>query len=369
MGAGHDGAARELARRLQTLGFTTTVRDFLETGPLGIGAALRKSYELQLRYLPASYEATYRMWFRIPRLCPPLARFVAMLTGRTLLKWIGEARPVAIVSTYPLATLSLGELRRTGRLACPVVNYITDFGVHPLWIHPAVDLNLAVHDSAAELARLRSRGRSSVACEPAVSGAFGVSRKSLRVETRADLGLDNFETAVLVVAGSWGVGSVEDTVRAVAAHRRFVPVVACGNDRKLLARLRELIQDESIRAIAVGWTDDMPALMTACDAVVENAGGLTAFEAMRSGLPVVTYNPIPGHGRENSTAMSLAGVARVAADQTELRSLLDALTRPGPARAAQVSAGEKLFGSDPAGLIAEMLSEEHREEESVGTPA
>ncbi|HEX4863063.1 MAG TPA: glycosyltransferase [Acidimicrobiales bacterium] len=368
MGAGHNGAARELSRRLQDLGYATTVRDFLESGPPGIGAALRRSYELQLRYFPGSYEATYRMWFRAPWLCPPLARFVAMLTNRRLMRWIEEIRPSGVLSTYPLATLSLGELRRTGRLQCQVVNYITDFGVHPLWVHPSVDLNLAVHETAAERARAGSR-RPSIACAPAVSESFSPTRLPDRRAARTALGLHHLEPAVLIAAGSWGVGSVEKTVRTVAAEGRFVPVVTCGNDRRLRSRLDALVRDEAMRAIVVGWTDDMPSLMAACDALVENAGGLTAFEAMRAGLPVITYEPIPGHGRENAAAMSAAGVARVAADSAQLMALLEALVRPGPTRAAQAASGANLFGSDPAGLVASIVSGQPVAKRPVGTPA
>lgn len=368
MGAGHNGAAREISRRLQDMGYRTTVRDFLESGPLRIGAALRRSYEFQLRYLPDTYEATYRIWFKAPWLCAPLARFVAMLTTKRLTRWIDEADPAGIVSTYPLATLALGELRRTGRLHRPVVNYITDFGVHPLWVHPSVDLNLAVHERSADKARSGS-GRPSLACAPAVSEAFAPARLPDRTTARISLGLEGLESAVLIAAGSWGVGSVEETVRTLATKGGFVPVVACGKDRRLRARLEALVRDEAMRAVVVGWTEDMPSLMAACDALVENAGGLTAFEAMRAGVPVITYEPIPGHGRENAEAMSSAGVARVANDGDQLRVLLEALVHAGPSRTAQVASGTNLFVSDPAQLVAEFVSREPALERQVGTPA
>jgi UDP-N-acetylglucosamine:LPS N-acetylglucosamine transferase len=354
MGAGHNGAARELGRRLDGMGYSTEVRDFLESGPFRIGDALRRSYELQLRYVPSSYEATYRMWFRLPWLCGPLARFVALLTSRRLLAWIAESAPTAVVSTYPLATLALGELRGAGKLPVPVINYITDFGVHPLWIHPGVDLNLSVDGESARRAAELS-GVPSSPCAPAVSEDFLVSRLPPGRRARSQLGLREDEKAVLVAAGSWGVGSLEDTVRSVASSGRFVPVVVCGTDKRLRARIERIISAESIRAVAIGWTDDMPGLMAACDAVVENAGGLTAFEAMRAGVPVVSYKPIPGHGRANAAAMSEAGVVRVAADAAELPTLLDLLTQAGPVRAAQLAAARSIFATCPAELCAAMI--------------
>jgi UDP-N-acetylglucosamine:LPS N-acetylglucosamine transferase len=51
----------------------------------------------------------------------------------------------------------------------------------------------------------------------------------------------------------------------------------------------------------------MPELMRACDVVVQNAGGLTTSEALASGLPVVTYRCLPGHGRSNAAVLDADG--------------------------------------------------------------
>jgi hypothetical protein len=41
---------------------------------------------------------------------------------------------------------------------------------------------------------------------------------------------------------------------------------------------------------------------------VQNAGGLTAAEALASGVPVVTYRCLPGHGRTNAAALDAEGL-------------------------------------------------------------
>ena len=112
---------------------------------------------------------------------------------------------------------------------------------------------------------------------------------------RSSLGLDPDDRAVLVVAGSWGVGDVVATVEAIGQSGEFHPITVCGRDEKLRAEL-----DERGYGTVIGWTDEMPALMTAADALVENAGGLTCMEAFAVGLPVITYLPIAGHGKDNA---------------------------------------------------------------------
>jgi UDP-N-acetylglucosamine:LPS N-acetylglucosamine transferase len=367
MGAGHDGAARELAARLNASGHAVQVRDFLHSGPLRIGSALRRGYQLELRHLPSAYDATYRLWYRFPWLCPAVAWLVTALSQRTVLRWVREARASVVISTYPLATLCLGRLRTTGRLGVPAVNFITDFGVHPLWIHGGVDLNLTVHEGPAQVAS-KGTGRAAVACGPVVSDAFEPDRLPDRERARVVLGLAPPERAVLVVAGSWGVGGVEATWRAISQDGRFTPVVVCGRDERLRRVTETMAERADRRTIVLGWTDDMPSLMSGCDALVENAGGLTALEAMRAGLPVVSFQPIPGHGRDNTACMHAAGVSRLAATPHELLDALREVTSPGVCRSAQIAAGRALFqtAADVRTLAAAALGLEPGPGRSVG---
>jgi processive 1,2-diacylglycerol beta-glucosyltransferase len=346
MGAGHDGAARSLAEQLAAAGHVVEVRDFLRSGPLRIGSALRMGYEFELRHVPSAYDATYRLWYRVPWLCPVVAWIVTFVTRHRVLRWVDSFDPWVVVSTYPLSTLCLGRLRRTGKLAVPAVNFITDFGVHPLWVHRGVDVNLTIHELPAQVAARRT-GRRTVFTGPAVSDRFATDRRPDRTEARARFGLDPGARAVLIVAGSWGVGNVAGTFSAVASDGRFRPVVVCGRDERLQRHVQALADATSPNALVLGWTDAMPALMVACDALVENAGGLTSLEAMRVGLPVVSFDPIAGHGVENTTAMDEVGVARLARDVPSLAQHLAAVTEPGAERDAQIRRARAMFRSPP----------------------
>jgi processive 1,2-diacylglycerol beta-glucosyltransferase len=354
MGAGHDGAARELAARLRSEGHVAEVRDFLDAGPLKIGSLLKRSYEFELRHVPSAYDATYRFWYRVPWMAPAVSWLVTSLTRRRMLRWVRRLRADVVVSTYPLSTLCLGRLRRTGALRIPAVNFITDFGVHPLWVHRGIDLNLAVHAGPARQARLRT-GQPSIACGPMVSDAYRPDRAApgARAAARSRWGLTDGEQAVLVVAGSWGIGGIKETFSAIAADERFTPVVVCGKDESVRRDLSALAEATPGPSVIVGWTDEMPSLMAACDALVENAGGLTSLEAMRSGLPVVSFQPIAGHGVENTSTMAEMGVSRLASDVPQLLDALSALCRPGPERSAQVAMATSMFVSDAAALTLE----------------
>jgi UDP-N-acetylglucosamine:LPS N-acetylglucosamine transferase len=360
MGAGHDGAARELATQMRAAGHHATVRDFLDTAPLHLGSALRRGYEFELKHIPSVYDMTYRLWYRVPWLCGPVGWLITLLTRRRLLRWVRHDRADVVVSTYPLATGTLGRLRAAGRLKVAVVNFITDFGVHPMWVHHGIDINLAVHRHPATAAGRRS-GRPSVACGPVVSDAFKPAPDAVaeRDAARRHLGLQPDERAVLVVAGSWGVGGVTGTFRSIAGDGRFVPIVVCGRDDRLLRAMQDEADRAPGRSVVLGWTDRMPELMVAADALVENAGGLTSLEALRRGLPVVSYQPIAGHGKANTAAMADAGISRLATGEAELVAALDALSEPGGARDAQVASGHAMFTADAADHVVSAAYGDH----------
>jgi UDP-N-acetylglucosamine:LPS N-acetylglucosamine transferase len=363
MGAGHDGAAKELRRRLVARGHRVEVVDFLDAVALHIGPLLRWFYQVQLRLFPWSYELSYRL---SPILRAPAVVLDTWLTRRKLRKVIKQFRPDAIVSVYPLASLVLGRMRRTQLLQVPVVTYLTDFAVHSLWVHPGVDRHLAVSELSAEAATARG-GKDARAHGPLVGERFQDLRID-RAAVRSALGLSPEDRAVLVVAGSWGVGDMLTTVEAIGESGEFHPITVCGRDDKLRAEL-----ESRGFGTVIGWTDEMPALMTAADALVENAGGLTCMEAFSVGLPVVTYRPIAGHGKDNAEMMARSGVNRYARDEHSLREVLREVTCPGPARDALVAAGRRLFTGDPSDAVAELADSNHRVDRKgrvvpLGTP-
>ncbi len=349
MGAGHDGAAKELRRRLEGRGHRVEVIDFLDAVAFHIGPAMRWFYLVQLRYFPWSYEFNYRL---APFLRAPAVMVDTWLTRRKLRRAIKKFRPDTIVSVYPLASLVLGRMRRTKTLRVPVVTYLTDFAVHSLWVHPGIDRHLAVSELSAQAAAARG-GKDPRAHGPLVGERFRDIRID-RAAVRSALGLAPDDRAVLVVAGSWGIGDVLASVEAIGRSGEFHPITVCGQDEKLQAEL-----ESCGFGTVIGWTDEMPALMTAADALVENAGGLTCMEAFAVGLPVITYLPIAGHGKDNAEMMARSGVNLYARDEDELHMRLRDVTAPGPARQELVDTAHGLFTGDPAADVAELAASSH----------
>ena len=349
MGAGHDGAAHELARRARERGHEAQVVDFLDAFPRALALLWERFYVTQLRRWHESYESSYQLFYRYPALWSPFVRFERALAGRRSLAWIRSSKPDVIVSTYSFATLVIGRLREEGRIDVPTIAYLTDFGVHPRTVHPAIDLHLAVHPTAAEDTRRYVPGLVD-APGPAVNPAYQADIVPRDI-ARKELGFAPDECVVLVVCGSWGIGAnLPAVVETLARDGRFHVVAACGRDRSLKARL-----DAAAHGTILGWTDAMPLYMAAADVVVENAGGLSSLEAFASGVPVISFDPIPGHGRDNVRTMVRAGVTTAPNNHDELRAAVNLLASDTPERRRQLAAVTAMFDRDPIDSILDLI--------------
>lgn len=317
MGAGHDRVARELAARLSGCRVACEVVDVLDLLPLRAGHALRSLYAWTVRRAPSLYAATYQVFLTSPAASGTVP--MTALAASRLEALVHHLEPAGVVSTFHLGAQIAGHLRRHGRLPVPSHVVITDFSAHRLWLHGGNDGFLCPAPAVARVARTAT-GRPAWCHAPIVDAGF---RRAGRATALVRDVLGGPGNVVLVAAGSWGVGRVEETARALAGSGRYRPIVLCGRNERLRRRLRHR---ENV--VALGWRDDLADLMAAGYALVDNAAGLTAQEAVAAGVPVVGHRPIPGHGRAGVRAMARAGFSVYAPDETSLLAALDRLGDP-----------------------------------------
>lgn len=358
VGAGHDGAATELARRLVADGFDVDHHDLLDLLPARLGRAVKEGYHRMLVRAPWVYQRIYSSTERAGG-GGPMARALLRAAEDRMLRALPPGTG-AVVSTYPGASRVLGNLRLDGRLAVPVLTYLTDFSVHPLWVAGGVDVHLAAH--AVPAVQARAAGAADVRVRgPVVDPRFRPCDAQERSRARARFGLPERAPLALLVAGSWGVGPVRQVALELRDCGAAVPVVVCGRNEALAAQLRA----DGVEH-AHGWVEDMPGLMHAADVLVQNAGGLTSLEAFATGLPVAGYRCIPGHGLTNAAALDEAGVAVWIRDPADLKAVLCDLI-DGPLGLQQREAALALFAGPDGGPAAE-IARVHRAGVAHPTP-
>lgn len=314
VGAGHDGAARELAARLEKAGVAADVRDLLDAVPAWASWVLKEGYLATSRRAPSAFEAMFRGAEReglsLRGFC-----FLARLGRTEVGRWLVEGGYDVVVATYPPSSHCLGELRQRGECPVPVLTYVTDPAVHRAWVHSGVDMYMTVTQASADQGTA-DHGVGMIAAGPLVPERFTEATAGRRDSLREELALPADRPVALLSAGSEGLGDVRQTAAEVS-DAGFTPLVLCGRNARLARQLAGVPG-----AVPLGWRTDVPDLMRVADVLVHNAGGLTFTEALVSGLPAVTYRPIPGHGRANAEALDRSGLAPWARDRQELRMQL-----------------------------------------------
>lgn len=281
MGAGHNQVARELARRWQAAGEQTRVVDLLSVLPWRTGRLLRGGYGSMLERAPWLYDGIYRVFLAPHDHWQPGIGPLSWLIGRALGPIVRDFRPSAVVSTIHIAGQAAARLRRSRELRCPAIVVITEAVPHALWLAPGTDLYCGMFP---EVARIAGAGTGADAIAPGPV----VSSHPLRPPQP---GPGHPGADALLIAGSWGVGSIGGVAAELARLPGIRPVVLCGRNEAL----REALAARP-GVVPLGWREDVPALLRSAAVVIDNAGGSMCMEALAARVPVIEYRPIPGHG-------------------------------------------------------------------------
>lgn len=345
MGGGHTQVARELGRRFQQRGHTAVVADLLELMPPPTGRWLGSIYPWLVNRAPRLYQRVYDTFFVAEQRAGERAGIPVQLALEGARRLVNEVRPDLTVSTYPLSALVLGELRRRGDLAAPAATVVTTFSLNNLWLHPSADLELCISaDAAAETSR--RTGREALVCGPVVRPGFLEPHPDPGA-VRASLGLPASGRIALVTTGSIGLaGAAVTAATTIAGHPDWLPVVLCGGNEQVRRQVADIPG-----AVALDWVDEMSSLMGAVDVLVDNNCGMSAKEALAAGLPVVTFRPIPGHGRDDAAALARLGLTDVVHSETHLLRAVDRLVEDRALRRDRVERGRELFVADAASLL------------------
>ncbi|HEY2768689.1 MAG TPA: glycosyltransferase [Solirubrobacteraceae bacterium] len=338
VGEGHAAAARALAQQIDNSEQDAEV--IVIDGLAAMGRVLRQvvqdGYRVQLRFIPWSYTLVY--WL-LEHVAPVrwLARWQLLLFGsRSLARHIAEHEPDVVVSTYPAVTVVLARLRRTGVVKCPTVATITDLTGLFFWAQPGIDMHLVMYrESMSSVERIAGAGSARLV-RPLISAEFLKPR--CPAQARQALGLPEQGRLVVVSGGGWGVGDVEGAVRELSRVEEVGAIVClAGYNEQLYERLSTAFAAEP-RVHVYGFTDRMPQLLAAADALVHSTGGVTCLEAKATGTPVVSYGLPVGHARLNTRAMADLELLRLANDTDELCEHVCASFAEEPRAGAQMPA-------------------------------
>ncbi len=358
-GAGHVRAAQALEKAFTARGDCIVEHiDALRHVSKLFQRIYDKAYISMVRRAPelmgVLYERTDQPWLH-PRRRLALDR----LNTRPMIRLLKRLQPELCVATHFLPAEIIAWLIAKRKLRAHNAIVVTDYDVHAMWLCRTVDRYYVAIDEAAEyLAGIGVPREKLCVTGIPIDPLFAAPVN--RSEARKHLGLDENATVILVAAGGYGIGPVEQLVKDLLALRRPWQIVAiAGKAEKTRKRLEEISKDAgnlesgSARLCPVGFTTEMDQYMAAADLMVGKAGGLTTSEALARVLPMALIEPIPGQEERNADHLLEAGAAircnNLPAAAWKIATLLEDSGRLGRMR----DAARKLARPGAAAAIAE----------------
>ncbi len=340
IGEGHDLPARAVAREFKhedPNALISIVNGLPAMGPI-MTKVLRENSSFMFKWLPWLFDFQYRMFMDFPPTRWVAGRLVGLFGRRGMYRLVKSHNPDLIVSTYPVTTQILGELRRTGKLQTPVYSSITDLAGLRYWAHPGVDMHFITHPESAEEVETVAGPGSVRWAKPPTHPDFLKPRD--RADARRVLELPEDGTVIAVSGGGWGVGDVTGALRAALQVDDATVICLCGHNQDLRSRITNEFGEDP-RVHVLGFTNQMGEILAASNALIHSSAGLTVLEALIRGCPVISYGFGYGHVRVSNEALERFGLAQVARSEEELAPALTKALEMDPEPDAS-------FGSRPS---------------------
>ena len=192
---------------------------------------------------------------------------------------------------YPAETLTY--MKRHNIPLPPTVVVMTDYTCIPFW--EETDCDYYVVPDPALMDSIVKRG---LPKEKLLPFGIPVSQRFYqpisKEEARKELHLDPSLPYILVAGGSMGAGNLLCFTKELARSCKKEHIIVIAGTNKSSRQKLQKTFSESNTVTILGYTDQMPLYLRACDLVFTKPGGLTSTEAAVCGTPMVHTRPIPG---------------------------------------------------------------------------
>ena len=278
------------------------------------------------------------------------ADFMNYYGMKKLIHLVETVKPDVIINTFPM--LVVPQFRKKTGLPIPIVNVLTDFGLHKNWIHEGVDKYYV----ASEKIRCDMVDKGIPSDKIKVTGIpIGAKfeedyDKAVLFETYQ---LDKNKPVIVIAAGAYGVlKDIEDIVNRVWKESNSQIIVVCGKNWRLREKLTiKFLGEDHVRIL--GYTNKMDDLMRVATVMVTKPGGITLSEALAVQVPLLLYRSVPGQELENAIFFTKSGASIIAENPDKLVDSIQNLIDNEKIRMNMKNNMKKLYYANAAEVICE----------------
>ena len=307
-----------------------------------------------VKLLPQLYKFAYDQAERATKISA-FKTWLHRYTALNLRQLVTELQPDVVVCTHAFPCGVMAEYKREFADAPPVVGIVTDFVVHPFWIHRNIDRYAVA--TAAMRQTLVSRGvppnRVIVTGIP-IDCRFAHATTKRRA--RQLIGIAPDVTTLLLMGGGLGIGPLENALLAIDRLKAHVQtVVVVGKNKNLEKRLKDVAKTLHHRVKVAGFVENVYDYMRAADVLVSKPGGLTSSEALVTELPIIMLRPLPGQEERNTRYLEERGVGIRVERSRELTEALERLLKSPAALEKMRHSASGLAHPEAAQSVASMI--------------
>ena len=260
-----------------------------------------------IKSTPMVYRKLYEMAENTDNLSD-FSKTVNQMLSFKIKKLVQTFGPDVIVCTHPFPLQMITTLKRRGKVEAKIMAILTDFAPHSFWHYKEVDTYIVAHQSVK--CEMISRGVNPEIIHPLgipISSRFSIDYN--KAEIRSRLGLKDIPT-ILLMGGSLGFGDIKDIFLALLNCSLNIQTIAVtGKNKRLKTKMEKYAKDSAKPVKILGFTDEIPELMSASDFIITKPGGITISEALAKKLPIIIISPIPGQEEKNAHFLQNNGVA------------------------------------------------------------
>ena len=324
-GGGHNSAAKTIMDALEEMNCQVSLVDALKFVSPMLDRLVTGGYEKSAKYVPKAYSSIYKL-SSVKTNKDELDVWVRRVIGRRILRLIDSFKPDAIIGTHPFPLTALMKYKEKGILNIPILSILTDYTAHPAYIQKNIDAYIVGDEDVSYI--LCNSGIDKNKIYPfgiPISDDFLNDDKVELVKKQLQLE-DKF--TVLLMGGSFGAGNIKKSLlELLNCTHDFQIIVVAGRDNLLKTKLEKLISElnpkKSVKIL--GFTKDMPELLTIGDVLITKPGGLTTTEAIMKAIPMVIPYYIPGQEEENVDFLLNNGLALKTFKNYPLSTIIDIL--------------------------------------------
>ena len=228
---------------------------------------------------------------------------------------IKEKNPDLIISTHPFGSQMVNYLKRKGKVNCKLATIMTDFAPHEQWLigHQYTDYFFVAHEKMkTNLIEYGIEENKIYATGIPLSDRFLQKYDSQMIYDSFQLNKDK-KTILFFGGGEFGLGK-EKTIQIfrslVQNIQNYQLIAIAGKNEKMKESFEQIVKEFHLENTTkvLGYTNQVPELMSISHLVITKPGGLTTTEILASHLPMIIINPIPGQEEENAELLESYGV-------------------------------------------------------------